>query len=147
MFVWARKFEVSLFQRLHTKSNLANMNTKEKKGLSELLGDLSTQDLKDIANLTTNHLSSYDDNTKSSVVIDDIIKNAGNSSEILHRQKVSRDVLFKYLKKNGVTVKAKGRRQDYIRSCLNLWGVVNEKNTEDKRQTRSGRANVNKKSG
>ncbi|GFS55842.1 uncharacterized protein NPIL_223371 [Nephila pilipes] len=118
----------------------SEMNEKEKKGVAELLGEMSVQDLIDIANLTTNHLAKYDDGVKPSVVINDIIENASTSSEILHRQKVLKDILYKYLKKNGVAVKAKGRRQDYIRSCLALWGSTDHlkmQNDENTRQTRS----------
>ncbi|GIX90445.1 hypothetical protein CDAR_74571 [Caerostris darwini] len=121
------------------------MNEKEKRGLAELLGEMSVQDLIEIANLTTNHLAKYDVGVRSNVVINDIIENASTSSEILHRQKVLKDVLYKYLKKNGVAVKAKGRRQDYIRSCLTLWGTTDHlkiDNDENTRQTRSGRIHI-----
>ncbi|KAF8765164.1 hypothetical protein HNY73_023154 [Argiope bruennichi] len=122
------------------------MNEKERKGLAELLREMSVQDLIEIANLTTNHLAKYDRDVNPNVVINDIINNASTSSEILHRQKVLKDVLYKYLKKNGVPVKAKGKRQEYIRSCLALWGSSDHLrvyNDESTRQTRSfsGRGN------
>ncbi|GIX90442.1 uncharacterized protein CDAR_74551 [Caerostris darwini] len=98
------------------------MNPREMEGLHEILSCLSMDHLKEIAMITTSHM--MDDHFTGVMapdLVNEIIKNASNASEILHRQKVSKELLLKYLRRKGFDPDPKAKKIVYIKTCLSLW--------------------------
>ncbi|KAG8178482.1 hypothetical protein JTE90_024642 [Oedothorax gibbosus] len=98
------------------------MNPREVEGLHEILSCLGMDHLKEIAMITTSHMMDdhYDGSTASDLV-SEILKSASTASEVLHRQKVSKELLLKYLRRKGFDPDPKAKKIVYIRTCLALW--------------------------
>lgn len=104
------------------------MNPTEIEGLREILSCLSLDHLKEIAMITTSHMMEDDhyDGVQAPDLVNEVIKSASKASEILHRQKVSKELLLKYLRSKGFNPDPKAKKIIYIKTCLSLWNACNE---------------------
>lgn len=103
------------------------MNPTEIEGLREILSCLSPDHLKEIAMVTTSHMmDDHYDGVEAPDLVNEIIKSASTAQEILHRQKVSKELLLKYLRSKGFNPDPKAKKIMYIKTCLSLWNACNE---------------------
>lgn len=103
------------------------MNPTEIEGLREILSCLSLDHLKELAMITTSHMmDDHYDGVQAPDLVNEVIKSASTASEILHRQKVSKELLLKYLRSKGFNPDPKAKKIIYIKTCLSLWNACNE---------------------
>ncbi|XP_072541247.1 uncharacterized protein C3orf38 homolog [Salminus brasiliensis] len=98
------------------------MSEKEKNGCRRLLELLPVEDLLALKDTVTNRLISVE---SPSEAIEAIVAYSQSAEELLKRRKVHRDIIFKYLAKEGVAAPPNTEKLHLIWRALALWSSDN----------------------
>ncbi|XP_077435751.1 uncharacterized protein C3orf38 homolog [Vanacampus margaritifer] len=104
----------------------------ERSGCLKILNLMSEVDLLSLSDTVTNKLIVVEDVTEAKETILSFTKNA---EELLKRKKVHRDIIFKYLAKEGVVMPPSSEKHQLVKRTLELWSsaevVVEEPGATD----------------
>ena len=95
------------------------LTEKEKHGISELLGRMTSRDLTSLAQTVTSRLIVPE---SAAEAISAILLNTEKPGDLLRRRKIKKEVLFKYLHAKKVTVDPSADKSVFITHVLQLWG-------------------------
>ncbi|XP_030283308.1 uncharacterized protein C3orf38 homolog [Sparus aurata] len=99
-------------------ANMSGLSKTERAGCTNLLKLLSKADLLSLCDTVTNKMIVVENATEATETILSFSKNA---EELLRRKKVSREVIFKYLVKEGVAMSPNSEKHQMVRRTLELW--------------------------
>ncbi|KAF3694997.1 putative protein C3orf38 [Channa argus] len=102
-------------------SKMSGLSETERAGCSEILKLMSQGDILSLSNTVTNKLILVENVTEATSAILSFTKNA---EELLRRKKVHRDLLFKYLAKEGVLMPPNIEKHQLVKRTLELWSSV-----------------------
>ncbi|XP_062862468.1 uncharacterized protein C3orf38 homolog [Trichomycterus rosablanca] len=99
----------------------------EQEGCRKLLNLLPVDDLLALNDTVTNRLIAVE---SSKEAIEAIIAYSQSAEELLKRKKVHRDVIFKYLSTEGVTVPPNSEKHQLVKRTLELWSSGNDSQSQ-----------------
>ncbi|XP_029967957.1 uncharacterized protein C3orf38 homolog [Salarias fasciatus] len=97
---------------------MSGLSAKEQEGFRKLMGLLTTSDLLSLSDTVTNKLIVVENVTEATETILSFSKNA---EELLKRKKIQRDIIFKYLAKEGVILSPSSDKRQLIEKTLEYW--------------------------
>ncbi|XP_073329872.1 uncharacterized protein C3orf38 homolog [Pagrus major] len=116
---------------------MSGLSKTERAGCTKILKLLSKADVLSLSDTVTNKLIVVENATEATETILSFSKNA---EELLRRKKVSREVIFKYLAKEGVAMSPNSEKHQLVKRTLELWScgkaVVGERLQEATDETR-----------
>ncbi|XP_042369831.1 uncharacterized protein C3orf38-like [Plectropomus leopardus] len=113
---------------------MSGLSETERAGCRNLLKLLSKSDLLSLSDTVTNKMIAVENVTEAMETILSFTKNA---EELLKRKKVYRDIIFKYLAKEGVAMSPNSEKHQLVKRTLELWSsgkVVYDRETAETRQ-------------
>ncbi|XP_044222778.1 uncharacterized protein C3orf38 homolog [Thunnus albacares] len=120
---------------------MSGLSKKERAGCKKILNLMSNEDLLSLSDTVTNKMIVVENITEATETILSFTKNA---EELLRRKKVYRDLIFKYLAKEGVVMPPSSEKHQLVKRTLELWSsgkVVVDKSlpgeTDDNRKRKS----------
>ncbi|KAM9802057.1 uncharacterized protein C3orf38 homolog isoform X1 [Syngnathus typhle] len=99
----------------------------ERSGCLEILNLMSNEDLLSLSDTVTNKMIAAEDITEARATILSFSKSA---EELLKRKKVHREIIFKYLAKEGVAMPPSSEKHLLVKRTLELWSSA-ERATDD----------------
>ncbi|XP_028291553.1 uncharacterized protein C3orf38 homolog [Gouania willdenowi] len=117
------------------------LSEKERCGFKRIFSLMTHSDLLSLSDTVTNKVIAVENVTEA---IDTILSFTKNAEELLKRRKIYRDVIFKYLAMEGVTMPPNSEKHQLVKRTLELWssGKVNEHKQEEADQKMSDSTNV-----
>lgn len=106
------------------------ISDREKKGCIDLLEVLSDCDLYSLADTVSNKKIPVGGNRREALKT--IVTFSNSAQELLSRQKINKDVLFKYLVKYNVTPSVNTKKPELIDEVLALWMKQSQKQSQVK---------------
>ncbi|XP_029386771.1 uncharacterized protein C3orf38 homolog isoform X1 [Echeneis naucrates] len=97
---------------------MSGLSKTERAGCLTILRSLSKADLMSLNDTVTNKMIMVEDVTEA---IEAILSFTKNAEELLRRKKVQRDLIFKYLAKEGVVMPPNSEKHQLVRRTLELW--------------------------
>ncbi|XP_061926470.1 uncharacterized protein C3orf38 homolog [Entelurus aequoreus] len=97
---------------------MAGLSGREREGCEKILNLLSKADILSLSDTVTNKMIVVENVTEAAEAILSFTK---NGEELLRRKKVHRDVIFKYLAKEGVKLPPSSEKHQLVRRTLQLW--------------------------
>ncbi|XP_041662496.1 uncharacterized protein C3orf38 homolog [Cheilinus undulatus] len=110
--------EVIGLKLLFAVSNMSGLTETERAGCIKILMFMSKGDLLSLSDTVTNKLIVVEDEKEATQTILSFTKNA---EEFLRRKKVHRDIIFKYLVKEGVTMPPNSEKHQLVKRTLAHW--------------------------
>ncbi|XP_061548262.1 uncharacterized protein C3orf38 homolog isoform X1 [Phycodurus eques] len=108
---------------------MSPLSVPERSGCLKILKLMSKVDLLSLSDTVTNKMIVVEDVTEARETIISFTKDA---EELLKRKKVHRDIIFKYLAKEGVAMPPSSEKHQLVKRTLELWStaqtVVEERN-------------------
>uniref|UniRef100_A0A1A8R9E8 Chromosome 3 open reading frame 38 n=3 Tax=Nothobranchius TaxID=28779 RepID=A0A1A8R9E8_9TELE len=102
---------------------MPGLSKTETIGLKKILNLMTAEDLMSLSDTVTNKLIVVENVSEATETILSFSKNA---EELLRRRKVQRDLIFKYLVKEGVTMSPNSEKHQLVKRALELWSPVKE---------------------
>uniref|UniRef100_A0A1A8IVV9 Chromosome 3 open reading frame 38 n=1 Tax=Nothobranchius kuhntae TaxID=321403 RepID=A0A1A8IVV9_NOTKU len=102
---------------------MPGLSKTETIGLKKILNSMTAEDLMSLSDTVTNKLIVVENVSEATETILSFSKNA---EELLRRRKVQRDLIFKYLVKEGVTMSPNSEKHQLVKRALELWSPVKE---------------------
>ncbi|XP_033750045.1 uncharacterized protein C3orf38 homolog [Pecten maximus] len=94
------------------------MDREEKAGSKDILGRLSYSELNELKDtITRKQISAYGRKE----CINAIVAYSESASELLHRKKLKRDILFQYLFDNQIFESVNSSKDDLVKSIIKFW--------------------------
>ncbi|XP_040005294.1 uncharacterized protein C3orf38 homolog [Xiphias gladius] len=119
---------------------MSGLSVTERSGCRKILKFMAKADLLSLSDTVTNKMIVVENITEAMETILSFTKNA---EELLRRKKVHRDLIFKYLAKEGVAMPPNSEKHQLVKKTLELWSsgkaVVDESlqgETDETRQIR-----------
>ncbi|KAK2839631.1 hypothetical protein Q5P01_013371 [Channa striata] len=103
-------------------SNMSGLSETERAGCTEILKLMSQGDVQSLSDTVTNKLILVENSAEARSAILSFTKNA---EELLRRKKVHRDIIFKYLAKEGVVMPPNSEKHQLVKRTLELWSSGN----------------------
>ncbi|KAG7241675.1 hypothetical protein INR49_025140 [Caranx melampygus] len=106
--------------------NMSGLSETERAGFTKIMGFMSKEDLLSLSDTVTNKMIAVESIKEAMETILSFTKNA---EELLRRKKVQRDLIFKYLAKEGVVMPPNSEKHQLVKRTLELWSskrVVDE---------------------
>ncbi|XP_051937659.1 uncharacterized protein C3orf38 homolog [Hippocampus zosterae] len=97
------------------------LSESERSGCLKILNTMSEEDLLSLSDTVTNKMIVVEDVTEARETILSFTKNA---EELLKRKKVHRDIIFKYLAKEGVAMPPSTEKHQLVKRTLELWSTA-----------------------
>ncbi|XP_062288008.1 uncharacterized protein C3orf38 homolog [Scomber scombrus] len=106
---------------------MSGLSQTERAGCTKILNLMSKDDLLSLSDTVTNKMIVVENITEATETILSFTKNA---EELLRRKKVYRELIFKYLAKEGVPMPPNSEKHQLVKRTLELWlsGKVVDKN-------------------
>uniref|UniRef100_A0AAR2IKQ7 CARD domain-containing protein n=1 Tax=Pygocentrus nattereri TaxID=42514 RepID=A0AAR2IKQ7_PYGNA len=101
---------------------MSALSEKELNGCRTLLALLSAGDLLALSDTVTNRLVCVESPREA---IEAIVAYSQSAEELLKRRRVHREVIFKYLAKEGVVVPPNSEKHQLVKRTLELWSSGN----------------------
>uniref|UniRef100_A0A1A7WE42 Chromosome 3 open reading frame 38 n=2 Tax=Iconisemion striatum TaxID=60296 RepID=A0A1A7WE42_9TELE len=108
---------------------MPGLSKTERIGLKQILNSMTAEDLMSLSDTVTNKLIVVENVTEATETIISFSKNA---EELLRRRKVQRDLIFKYLVKEGVTMSPNSEKHQLVKRALELWSPIKAENIAEK---------------
>ncbi|XP_068185919.1 uncharacterized protein C3orf38 homolog [Antennarius striatus] len=122
---------------------MSGLSNVERVGCANILNLLPEVDLRSLCDTVTNKMIVVEDITEAK---DTILVFTKNAEELLKRKKVHRDLIFKYLAKEGVVMSPTSEKHQLVKKALELWSsrkaVVDVKVQPETDDTRPDSTNV-----
>ncbi|CAB1454633.1 unnamed protein product [Pleuronectes platessa] len=103
---------------------MSGLSETERLGCTEILKLLSNRDLLSLSDTVTNKVIVVEN---SSEALETILIFSKNAEELLRRKKVQRDLIFRYLAKQGVAMAPISDKHQLVKRTLELWKAVLDK--------------------
>ncbi|XP_060944674.1 uncharacterized protein C3orf38 homolog [Limanda limanda] len=103
---------------------MSGLSETERLGCTEILKLLSNSDLLSLSDTVTNKVIVVENSSEATETILIFSKNA---EELLRRKKVQRDLIFRYLAKQGVAMAPISDKHQLVKRTLELWKAVVDK--------------------
>ncbi|XP_062259326.1 uncharacterized protein C3orf38 homolog [Platichthys flesus] len=103
---------------------MSGLSETERLGCTEILKLLSNSDLLSLSDTVTNKVIVVEN---SSEAMETILVFSKNAEELLRRKKVQRDLIFRYLAKQGVAMAPISDKHQLVKRTLELWKAVLDK--------------------
>ncbi|GAA6229462.1 uncharacterized protein C3orf38 homolog isoform X1 [Lates japonicus] len=97
---------------------MSGLSETERAGCAEILKLMSNSDLLSLSDTVTNKLIVVENITEATA---SILSFSRNAEELLRRKKVHRDLIFKYLAKEGVAMPVNSEKHQLVKRTLELW--------------------------
>ncbi|XP_054643264.1 uncharacterized protein C3orf38 homolog [Dunckerocampus dactyliophorus] len=97
---------------------MAGLSGPARDGCTKILNLLSKADLLSLSDTVTNKMIVVENVTEAAEAI---LSFTSNAEELLRRKKVHRDVIFKYLAKEGVKMPPSSEKHQLVKRALQLW--------------------------
>ncbi|KAM6934208.1 uncharacterized protein C3orf38 homolog [Xenentodon cancila] len=97
---------------------MSGLSEKERLGFNKIFSSMTTDDLLSLSDTVTNKMIFVENITEATEAILSFSKNA---EELLKRKKVHRDLIFRYLAKEGVSMPPSSEKHQLVRRTLELW--------------------------
>nr|XP_019945240.1 PREDICTED: uncharacterized protein C3orf38 homolog [Paralichthys olivaceus] len=97
---------------------MSGLSETERVGCSVILKLMSKSDLLSLSDTVTNKVIVVENTTEA---METILSFSKNAEEILRRKKVHRDLIFKYLAKEGVAMAPNSEKHQLVKRTLELW--------------------------
>ncbi|OCT93891.1 uncharacterized protein C3orf38 homolog [Xenopus laevis] len=97
---------------------MVGLNSREKAGCRQLLGEMETPDLMSLAETVTNRMIQVYSRGEA---LDAILTYSETAADLLRRKKVYRDVIFKYLASKKITMAPSSDKNQLIQRALEFW--------------------------
>nr|XP_057937124.1 uncharacterized protein C3orf38 homolog [Doryrhamphus excisus]XP_057937125.1 uncharacterized protein C3orf38 homolog [Doryrhamphus excisus] len=97
---------------------MAGLSGPARDGCTKILNLLSKADLLSLSDTVTNKMIVVEDVTEAAEAI---LSFTSNAEELLRRKKVHRDVIFRYLAKEGVKMPPNSEKHQLVKRALQLW--------------------------
>ncbi|KAM9709699.1 uncharacterized protein C3orf38 homolog [Menidia menidia] len=100
---------------------MSGLSETERVGFKKILSSLTTADLLSLSDTVTNKMIVVENVTEA---VETILSFSKNAEELLKRKKVNRELIFKYLAKEGVAMPPNSEKHQLVRRTLELWSSV-----------------------
>ncbi|XP_029980978.1 uncharacterized protein C3orf38 homolog [Sphaeramia orbicularis] len=97
---------------------MSGLSATERAGCVKILNSMTNADVISLSDTVTNKLIVVENITEA---VDAILTFSKNAEEFLKRKKVQRDLIFKYLAKEGVAMPPNSEKHQLIKRTLELW--------------------------
>ncbi|XP_049904083.1 uncharacterized protein C3orf38 homolog [Epinephelus moara] len=97
---------------------MSGLSVTERAGCTKLLKLISKEDLLSLSDTVTNKMIVVENVTEA---METILSFSKNAEELLKRKKVHRDLIFKYLAKEGVAMPPSTDKHQLVKRTLQLW--------------------------
>uniref|UniRef100_A0A3Q1G671 Chromosome 3 open reading frame 38 n=1 Tax=Acanthochromis polyacanthus TaxID=80966 RepID=A0A3Q1G671_9TELE len=97
---------------------MSGLSETERVGFKKILGLMTIPDLLSLSDTVTNKMIVVE-NTREAV--ETILSFTKNAEELLRRKKVQRELIFRYLAKEGVVMPPNSEKHQLVRRTLELW--------------------------
>ncbi|XP_018557174.1 uncharacterized protein C3orf38 homolog [Lates calcarifer] len=97
---------------------MSGLSETERAGCAEILKLMSNSDLLSLSDTVTNKLIVVENISEATA---SILSFSRNAEELLRRKKVHRDLIFKYLAKEGVAMPVNSEKHQLVKRTLELW--------------------------
>ncbi|XP_041856872.1 uncharacterized protein C3orf38 homolog [Melanotaenia boesemani] len=118
---------------------MSGLSEKERLGLKKILGFMTTGDLISLSNTVTNKMIVVENVAEA---VETILSFSKNAEELLRRKKVQRDLIFKYLAKEGVTMSPNSEKHQLIKRTLELWSSAKANDNVPQQPTASNSRDI-----
>ncbi|XP_056245379.1 uncharacterized protein C3orf38 homolog [Seriola aureovittata] len=97
---------------------MPGLSETERAGCMKILKLMSKGDLLSLSDTVTNKMIAVENNREA---METILSFSKNAEELLRRKKVQRDLIFKYLAKEGVAMPPNSEKHQLVKRTLELW--------------------------
>ncbi|KAM7380698.1 hypothetical protein PAMP_003976 [Pampus punctatissimus] len=97
---------------------MTGLSKTERAGCTKILNIMSKDDILSLSDTVTNKMIVVENITEA---IETILSFSKNAEELLRRKKVYRDIIFKYLAKEGVVMPPNSEKHQLVKRTLELW--------------------------
>ncbi|KAM4561696.1 uncharacterized protein C3orf38 homolog [Fundulus diaphanus] len=113
---------------------MSGLSETERVGFKKILSSMTEGDIKSLCDTVTNKMIVVE-NVKEA--IETILSFSKHAEELLRRRKVHRDLIFKYLAKEGVTMPPASEKHQLVKRTLELWSSVTVDEAKQQQPTTS----------
>ncbi|XP_017279330.1 uncharacterized protein C3orf38 homolog [Kryptolebias marmoratus] len=113
---------------------MSGLSETERTGLKTILSSMAKGDLMSLSDTVTNKMIAVENVTEA---METILSFSKNAEELLKRKKVYRELIFKYLAKEGVTMPPNSEKHQLVRRALELWSSVKVDEAKQQQPTTS----------
>ncbi|XP_071382186.1 uncharacterized protein C3orf38 homolog isoform X2 [Centroberyx affinis] len=103
---------------------MPGLSDTERSGCKKMLSVLPKSDLLSLSDTVTNKLIAVENVTEA---MEAILSYTKDAEELLKRKKVQRDIIFKYLAKEGVVMPPNSEKHQLVKRTLEFWSSGKEK--------------------
>uniref|UniRef100_A0A096MA89 Chromosome 3 open reading frame 38 n=1 Tax=Poecilia formosa TaxID=48698 RepID=A0A096MA89_POEFO len=100
---------------------MSGLSETERVGFKKILSSMTDVDLRSLSDTVTNKMIVVENVTEA---METILSFSKSAEELLRRRKVHRDLIFKYLVKEGVTMPPTSEKHQLVKRTLELWSSV-----------------------
>uniref|UniRef100_A0A3B3TJF6 Uncharacterized protein n=2 Tax=Poecilia latipinna TaxID=48699 RepID=A0A3B3TJF6_9TELE len=100
---------------------MSGLSETERVGFKKILSSMTDVDLRSLSDTVTNKMIVVENVTEA---METILSFSKSGEELLRRRKVHRDLIFKYLVKEGVTMPPTSEKHQLVKRTLELWSSV-----------------------
>ncbi|XP_023147750.2 uncharacterized protein C3orf38 homolog [Amphiprion ocellaris] len=116
---------------------MSGLSERERVGFTKILGLMTTADLLSLSDTVTNKMIVVENTREATETILSFTKNA---EELLRRKKVQRELIFRYLAKEGVVMPPNSEKHQLVKRTLEFWSsakvVVDKSHQGDENRRR-----------
>ncbi|XP_071382185.1 uncharacterized protein C3orf38 homolog isoform X1 [Centroberyx affinis] len=111
---------------------MPGLSDTERSGCKKMLSVLPKSDLLSLSDTVTNKLIAVENVTEA---MEAILSYTKDAEELLKRKKVQRDIIFKYLAKEGVVMPPNSEKHQLVKRTLEFWSSGKEKTVRPARRS------------
>ncbi|XP_043986744.1 uncharacterized protein C3orf38 homolog [Gambusia affinis] len=123
---------------------MSGLSETERVGFKQILSLMTDVDLRSLSDTVTNKMIVVENVTEA---METILSFSKSAEELLRRRKVHRDLIFKYLVKEGVTMPPTSEKHQLVKRTLELWSSVTVDEAKQQQPTASDSNDINTKVG
>ncbi|XP_015239308.1 uncharacterized protein C3orf38 homolog [Cyprinodon tularosa] len=123
---------------------MSGLSETERVGFKMILSSMTEADLLSLSDTVTNKMIVVENMTEA---METILSFSKNAEELLRRRKVHRDLIFRYLAKEGVMMPPSSEKHQLVRRTLELWSSVTVDETKQHQPETSDSNDINSKVG
>ncbi|XP_032424645.1 uncharacterized protein C3orf38 homolog [Xiphophorus hellerii] len=123
---------------------MSGLTETERVGFKKILSSMTDVDLRSLSDTVTNKMIVVENVTEA---METILSFSKSAEELLRRRKVHRDLIFKYLVKEGLTMPPTSEKHQLIKRTLELWSSVTVDEAKQQQPTTSDSNDIKTKVG
>ncbi|MEQ2310731.1 hypothetical protein AMECASPLE_012159 [Ameca splendens] len=123
---------------------MSGLSETERVGFKKIFSLMTEGDLHSLSDTVTNKMIVVENVTEA---METILSFSKNAEELLRRRKVQRELIFKYLAKEGVTMPPTSEKHQLVKRTLELWSSGTVDNAKQQQPTTSDSNDIKTKVG